>query len=144
MMRWALGMVLALGLAACGTAREQPAQYDWNAIGRDFCVAALAGDVRALAPVVTPELGWLLGEAAGEVPPRYLFQGYDVEATGCTVRTRNAALIDIRRDVEGGTGWVDTLVVVPEADGSTRVDDILFGTRRSDTLRARLGALLGR
>ncbi|HLS58373.1 MAG TPA: hypothetical protein VK022_01980 [Paracoccaceae bacterium] len=142
-MRRLLPLGLAAALAACASAEPSP-QYDWDAIGRDFCRAAVSRDLDALAPVVTPELGWLLGQAEGRVPPQYLFQGYDVEGASCTPRTRNAALIDIRRDVEGGTGWVDTLVVVPEADGSTRIDDILFGTRRSDTLRARLGALLGR
>ncbi len=143
-MRRALVMALAAGVTACASGEEPAAQYDWNAMGQDFCAAALAGDVRALAPIVTPELGWLLGQAEGQVPARFLFQGYDVEATGCAVRTRNAALVEVRRDVAGGPGWVDTLVMVPEPDGSTRIDDILFGTRRSDTLRARLGALLGR
>ena len=28
----------------------------------------------------------------------------------------------------------------PAADGTTRIDDVLFATRRSDTLRARLTA----
>ena len=29
-------------------------------------------------------------------------------------------------------------MIVPEADGTSRIDDVLFATRRSDTLRARL------
>ena len=34
--------------------------------------------------------------------------------------------------------WTEYLVIVPEADGTSRVDDVLFASRRSDTLRARL------
>ena len=37
--------------------------------------------------------------------------------------------------------WREWLVIVPERDGTTRIDDILFSTRRSDTLRARLGIM---
>ena len=141
---WRRRVVLALlaGLSGCAPATE-PTRYDWDPIGREFCRAALAEEVGALGARVTPELASLLAAAEGRVPARLLLQGYDAAATGCSVRTRNAALVEIRRDVAGGPGWVDTLVMVPEADGSTRIDDILFGTRPSDTLRARLGLVLG-
>jgi hypothetical protein len=34
-------------------------------------------------------------------------------------------------------------VIVPEMDGSSRIDDVLFATRKSDTLRARLRGFAG-
>ncbi len=40
----------------------------------------------------------------------------------------------------GGPSWSDYLVIVPATDGTMRIDDVLFATRRSDTLRARLAA----
>jgi hypothetical protein len=76
------------------------------------------------------------------LPPRAFFQAYDAEV-GCEPSTRNAALIEIRRSAGGGSpSWTDYLVVVPERDGTTRIDDILFATRRSDTLRTRLDAAI--
>jgi hypothetical protein len=69
-----------------------------------------------------------------------LFQSYVNEVPNCTASTRNAALVEIRRSNAGGgaPSWTEYLVIVPERDGSSRVDDVLFATRRSDTLRARL------
>jgi hypothetical protein len=70
------------------------------------------------------------------------FQAYDAEVD-CEAATRNAALVEIRRRGGGGApAWSDYLVVVPERDGTTRIDDILFATRRSDTLRTRLDAAI--
>lgn len=142
-MRPALAFALLAGMAGCAPATEET-RFNWDMVGRDFCEAALAEDIGRVRPRISPELAVLLDQADGRVPARLLLQGYDAPASGCSVRTRNAALVEIRRDVAGGPGWVDTLVMVPEADGSTRIDDILFGTRPSDTLRARLGVLLGR
>jgi hypothetical protein len=60
-----------------------------------------------------------------------------------SAHTRNAALVEIRRSGRNGAApsWTEYLVVAPEPDGTTRIDDVLFATRRSDTLRARLRAI---
>ena len=76
-------------------------------------------------------------------PARVLFQTYTNEVPVCQAVTRNAAIVEIRRGAPGGPGWSEYLVVVPAADGTTRIDDVLFATRRSDTLRARLAAYAG-
>ena len=39
--------------------------------------------------------------------------------------------------------WTEYLVIVPQLDGTSRIDDILFATRRSDTLRSRMSTLAG-
>jgi hypothetical protein len=74
------------------------------------------------------------------MPPQVLFQSYTNVVPVCEARTRNAAIVEIRRSKAGGAhpSWTEYLVIVPEADGTSRVDDVLFATRRSDTLRARL------
>jgi hypothetical protein len=79
-------------------------------------------------------------------PARVLFQTYANEVPVCQVRTRNAALVEVRRSNAGGAApaWTEYLVIVPERDGTTRIDDVLFATRRSDTLRARLYSYAGR
>lgn len=60
---------------------------------------------------------------------------------GLPRQTRNAALIEITRSGPKGAApsWTEYLVVTPEADGGSRIDDVLFATRRSDTLRAAAG-----
>ena len=72
-----------------------------------------------------------------------MFQSYTNAVPVCKANTRNAALIEIQRSGPRGAppSWTEYLVVVPEADGTTRIDDVLFATRRSDTLRARLRAI---
>ena len=74
-----------------------------------------------------------------------LFQTYTNVVPVCEARTRNAALVEIRRSKPGGAApsWTEYLVIVPEADGTSRIDDVLFATRRSDTLRARLAYFAG-
>jgi hypothetical protein len=133
---------IAAGMVSCAEAQR----FDWDDIGQAFCQAALAEDLRGLGPILSPALRQMIEGAArnGDVPPRLLLQAYDAPAAGCTVRTRNAAIIEVRREPHGGAGWTDYLVMVPEADGSTRIDDILFATRRNDTLRERLRLVLGR
>ena len=76
---------------------------------------------------------------------RQLFQSYTNLVPECEARTRNAALVEIRRSNAGGgaPAWTEYLVIVPQLDGTSRIDDVLFATRRSDTLRSRLGALAG-
>ena len=50
------------------------------------------------------------------------------------------ALVEVERSNPNGAppSWKEYLVIAPERDGTSRVDDVLFATRRSDTLRARL------
>jgi hypothetical protein len=131
---------VAVAVASCAEAQR----FDWDHIGEAYCQAAQAGDLRSLGPALSPSLRRMMEGAAqrGDVPPRLLLQAYDAPAH-CAARTRNAAIVEVRREPAGGAGWTDYLVMVPEADGSTRIDDILFATRRSDTLRERL-RMLGR
>jgi hypothetical protein len=131
---------VAVGVASCAEAQR----FDWDHIGEAYCQAAQAGDLRSLGPALSPSLRRMMEGAAqrGDVPPRLLLQAYDAPAR-CAARTRNAAIVEVRREPAQGAGWTDYLVMVPEADGSTRIDDILFATRRSDTLRERL-RMLGR
>ncbi len=138
------------GLAAavavvCMAANAEAQPFNWDEIGAAFCRAAVAEDLRSLGPVLSPSLRQKIEGAArqGEVSPRMLLQAYDAPAR-CSARTRNAAIVEVRREPAQGAGWTDYLVMVPEADGSTRIDDILFATRRSDTLRERLKLALGR
>jgi hypothetical protein len=134
----------ALSLAAAQPAAAQ--RFDWSEIGAAFCRHAIAGDMAAMGPILTAPLRELMQTAArrGTTSPRFFVQSYDAAAPGCTVRTRNAAIVEIERTVAGGgQSWIDYLVMVPEADGGTRIDDILFSTRRSDTLRTRLAQTLG-
>ena len=100
---------------------------------RAILSAELTGDIAAAS------------RNAGALPARVLFQSYTNEVPVCEARTLNAALIEVRRSGPrgGAPAWREWLVVVPEPDGSTRIDDVLFATRRSDTLRARLKALAG-
>jgi hypothetical protein len=143
MARRQLAAVAALLVATAGCAAERPL-FDWDEIGSAFCRSAVAEDVAGLGPILTPSLRSLIEQAhaRGPVPPRLLLQGYDIAAPGCTARTRNAAIVDIAREGAEGERWRDQLVMVPERDGSTRIDDILYGTRPSDTLRERLRLLI--
>lgn len=142
----ALAAVWAL---ATGSAPAQTQRFDWNAIGVEFCKRALAGDVAGLKPLLTPSLARAIDTAvAGSpapVPVTYLLQSYANQAPRCTARTRNVALVEIERSGPGGAqpSWREYLVIVPEPDGSSRIDDLLFATRRSDTLRSRLARLTG-
>lgn len=139
-----LRAVLAATLALAVPAAAQ--RFDWDALGAEFCVRSVTGDLDALRPLITAslarEIDFALARADAPVSPT-LFQSYSNAAPVCAARTRNAALVEIRRSGPGGAApaWTEYLVVVPEADGTTRVDDVLFATRRSDTLRARLREL---
>jgi hypothetical protein len=139
----ALGWVVAVLALATATAGAGRSKYDWDALGAEFCRMTLAGNLQGIRPLITESLAQAI-EAAGAnpdlLPPRVLFQTYTNEVPVCEARTRNAALIEVRRSKPGGAppAWTEYLVIVPEADGTTRIDDVLFATRRSDTLRARL------
>jgi hypothetical protein len=139
--RLAAAMAVVGALATAAEAQR----FNWNEIGTTFCQHAIAGDVAGMAPILSPSLQQLIAAAGrrGDVPPRILLQSYDAPAPRCEVRTRNAAIVEIARTASGsGITWVDYLVVAPEPDGTTRIDDILFSTRRSDTLRERLRLIL--
>ena len=121
-------------------------KYDWDDLGTEFCRLTLAGDLPGLRPLLSDQLAADIEAAAGSPampPPRVLFQTYVNEVPLCQAVTRNAAVVEIRRGQPGGPGWSEYLVVVPAFDGTTRIDDVLFATRRSDTLRARLAAYAG-
>lgn len=136
---------LAAGLALGTAAPAAQSKYNWDALGAEFCRLTLAGDMAAIRPLLSAELRRNLDAAAGSpqmLPARILFQSYINEVGECSASTRNAALVEIRRSKPGGAApaWSEYLVIVPEPDGSSRIDDVLFATRRSDTLRARLAA----
>lgn len=137
-------LLLALLAAAPASAASR---YNWDAIGIEFCKATLTGDMASIRPLLSDALARDVATAAArgnpDMPPaRVLFQTYVTEVPVCEVATRNAALVEIRRSdpARKGLVWSDYLVVVPEMDGGTRIDDVLFATRKSDTLRARLAA----
>jgi hypothetical protein len=139
----ALGWVVAVLALATATAGAGRSKYDWDALGAEFCRMTLAGNLQGIRPLITESLAQAIEAAAANpdlLPPRVLFQTYTNEVPVCEARTRNAALIEVRRSKPGGAppAWTEYLVIVPEADGTTRIDDVLFATRRSDTLRARL------
>lgn len=144
----ALGLGLVLLAAAPAPAASK---YNWDAIGIEFCKATLTGDMAAIRPLLTERLAQdvAFAAAAGNPqmpPPRVLFQTYITEVPICEVSTRNAALVEIRRSdpARAGMAWSEYLVIVPEMDGGSRIDDVLFATRKSDTLRARLAAFAGK
>jgi hypothetical protein len=136
-------LILAILIAAVATPSAAQ-RFNWDHIGEDFCRFSATNDLPNLNRIITPSLASLIQAAysrrQGQLPPRIFFQAYDAEVD-CQASTRNAALIEIHRS-GGGTAWTDYLVVVPERDGTTRIDDILFATRRSDTLRTRLQAAI--
>ncbi len=124
----------------------QGRQFNWDALGAAFCQATVAGDMAQVRPFLTGSLARTVDGLAGHPnlqSARTLFQSYTNEVPACSARTLNAALVEITRSNPGGAAplWREYLVVVPEIDGTSRIDDVLFATRRSDTLRARLGIL---
>lgn len=133
-----MAMVIALVAAAGPTAAEKA---DWDDLGAEFCRLTLAGDLSAMAPILSRQLQADIAAARGhpDMHPRTLFQTYSNQVPICEADTRNAAIIEIRRSAASGApAWTEYAVVVPEPDGTSRIDDILFATRKSDTLRARL------
>jgi hypothetical protein len=137
-------LLVALAAAPADAASRQ--KYDWDDLGTEFCRLTLMGDLPALRPLLSDQLAADIAAAAGSPafpPARILFQTYSTPVPVCQAVTRNAAIVEIRRSQPGGAGWSEYLVVVPAPDGTTRIDDVLFATRRSDTLRARLSAYAG-
>jgi hypothetical protein len=142
----ALSVACALGASLAPASAAS--KYNWAAIGVAFCQATLAGDMAAIRPLITDSLAQYIEAAAAAgnpaMPPsRVLFQTYVNVVPGCEVQTRNAALVEIRRSQPGGPAWSEYLVIVPEIDGGSRIDDVLFATRKSDTLRSRLAQYAG-
>jgi hypothetical protein len=139
-MRAAAACLLA-GLALASPVRA--AQFNWDGLGAEFCRLSVAGDVAGLRAIFTQSLNRALDAAMANpalMPPNVLFQSYTNVVPACRAKTRNAALVEIDRGnpPRGVPSWTEYLVIAPEADGSTRIDDVLFATRRSDTLKARL------
>lgn len=135
-------LLLALLLVAAAPAGAA-SRYNWDDLAAEFCRLTLAGDLPALRPLLTASLAADIQAAAANpnLPPaRVLFQTYTNEVPLCEVATRNAAVVEIRRGRPAGAApsWTEYLVIAPEPDGGTRIDDVLFATSRSDTLRARL------
>lgn len=140
-----LAAALSGTLAAASPAAAASA-FDYDALGAEFCRLTQAGDIAGLRPLLSRQLGAALNQASANasLPPAVvLFQTYATPVAGCTARTVNSALVQITRSQPDGTGWMDYIVVVPEPDGQTRIDDVLFATRKSDTLIARLRAYAG-
>lgn len=141
-MRWSLAMATVAALGQPVGAKA----FDWDALGSTFCANSTAGDYAAVRPLLSKslvaEIEYAHG-ASGAPVPLTLFQSYANRVPRCVARTRNAAMIEVRRSGPDGAPpvWTEYLVVTPEADGTTRIDDVLFATRRSDTLRARLKEL---
>lgn len=136
-------VVLAAALAALIAGAAAASRFDWDDLGAEFCRLTLAGDMEGLWPLLTADLRNAINAAAANpemLPARVLFQTYTNEVPVCRAHTRNVALVEIERSKPGGAppSWTEYLVVVPEADGTSRIDDVLFASRRSDTLRARL------
>lgn len=142
---------LAFFAALAAAPATAASKYNWDAIGIEFCKATLTGDMGAVAPLLTDSLlrdiDFAMAAGNPAMPPaRVLFQTYTTEVPVCEVQTRNAALVEIRRSdpARANMAWSEYLVIVPEMDGGSRIDDVLFATRKSDTLRARLTAFAGR
>lgn len=145
-MRLAATVVLLVVLAAAPAGAASRQKYNWDDLGTEFCRLTLMGDLPGLRPLLSDQLAADISAAAASPafpPARILFQTYTNPVSVCQAVTRNAAIVEIRRGQPGGPGWSEYLVVVPAPDGTTRIDDVLFATRRSDTLRARLGAYAG-
>ena len=141
----AAALALIVALPAAGAPRSR---YDYDALGAEFCRLTLAGDMAGLRTLISDDLARTIEAAAARtalLPPQQLFQSYTNVVPECEAHTRNAAIVEIRRSQRGGAApaWSEYLVIVPQLDGTSRVDDVLFATRRSDTLRSRLGTLAG-
>ncbi len=137
-------LLAATLLAAPAGAAERKTKFNWDALGAEFCRLTVAGDLAGMRDLLSDSLARDIELAAarnpGLPPARVLFQSYTNEVPVCEAHTRSAAIIAVTRSNPGGAApaWTEYVEVVPEADGTTRVDNVLFATRRSDTLRARL------
>ena len=147
-MRLAPALLVAFAVAGTFAAPARAGTaFDYDALGEEFCRLTLAGDLAHLRPLLSRQLAAALDHAARNpaLPPaEVLFQTYLTPVPRCTARTINAALVQITRSQPDGTGWTDYIVVVPEPDGQSRIDDVLFAVRKSDTLMTRLQALASR
>ena len=125
-------------------------KYDWDALGAEFCRADARRRPRRPPPAAhrrrspgrsrrrrpNPEL--LPPQRA--VPELHQRGARSARRTPATPRwSRSTAASPAAR----APSWTEYLVIVPEADGTSRIDDVLFATRRSDTLRGRLGYFAG-
>lgn len=136
--------LLLAGALGAATPAAAGTRFNYDELGFEFCRLTLSGDLPALRPLLSRGLIAALDQAAGnpDLPSAdVLFQTYTTPVAVCGARTVNAALVEITRSQPDGTGWIDYLVVTPEQDGQTRIDDVLFAIRKSDTLMSRLQAL---
>lgn len=140
-----LALLLAVSLLAGPVgAAERKSKFNWDALGTEFCRLTVAGDLAGLRDLLSDSLAQDIAHAAarnpGLPPARVLFQSYTNEVPVCEAHTRNAAIIAVTRSNPDGAApaWTEYVEVVPAPDGTTRIDNVLFATRRSDTLRARL------
>ncbi|WP_299132794.1 hypothetical protein [uncultured Amaricoccus sp.] len=140
-----LALLLAISLlAGPAGAAERKSKFNWDALGTEFCRLTVAGDLAGLRDLLSDSLAQDIAHAAarnpGLPPARVLFQSYTNEVPVCEAHTRNAAIIAVTRSNPDGAApaWTEYVEVVPAPDGTTRIDNVLFATRRSDTLRARL------
>lgn len=138
-------LLLAAAFLALSPSAQARQKTNWDALGAEFCRLTLTGNLAEMRDILSDTLVMDISAAAAnpEMPPaRTLFQSYTNEVPVCQAQTRNAAVVAITRSNLGGAApsWTEYLVVVPQADGTTRIDDVLFATRRSDTLRSRLQA----
>ena len=133
--------------AALGTAAPAAADYNWNELAAEFCRLTLTGDLPALRPLISD------GSPPTSPPPAPTPRCRPPACCSRPTPTRcRSGAHAQRRDRRGppqqrrggGAAWTEYLVIVPERDGTTRIDDVLFATRRSDTLRARLYSYAGR
>ena len=111
---------LVAGLAAASPAGA--AQFNWDALGNEFCRLSTAGDVAGLKAIFSRELNQALDAAMANpalMPPTVLFQSYTNIVPQCQAKTRNAALVEIDRGnpPRGVPSWTEYLVVAPETDG---------------------------
>lgn len=143
----AAAAAFALLAATSAASADSRSRYDWDALGTEFCRLTLAGDLDAMADILTPDLLAAIRAAQAahdpEMPPvSLLFQSYINNVPVCEAHTRNVAIVAITRSMPGGAApaWTEYVEVVPLGDGTTRIDNVLFATRRSDTLRSRLAA----
>mgnify|MGYP001828001798 CR=1 FL=1 len=142
---WILTAALLFAAIAAGPSMSQ-VRANWNDLGKEFCRQTMAGELEGIWPLLTRRLREDIGAAStnANLPSfKTLFQTYPNNVTSCSVRTRNVALVEIQRG-DGSVQWTDLLVIAPEPDGTSRVDDVLFATPQSGTLRARLRYYAGR
>lgn len=141
-----IALLAASPAGAWSWSKPKKPVYNYDALGAEFCRLSTAGDLPAMRPLITDQLATDIEYAARSAampPANVLFQSYTNVVPNCVTKTISAAIVQVERSAPGGPSWNEYLVIVPERDGTTRIDDVLFATRKSDTLRNRLAAYAG-